>query len=385
MPPDRARLSMRASSVLIAAASILGGLLLVAPAASAAIKVAWSSSGNLSRLHDELESLACPSDQLCMGVTANGRLALSRQPSSGTSWHLSGKRRVNSLSCPSQVCLAGLGRGNSFAFDLYASRHPEQGIRSFVRVAASGDFERADAITCPTSAFCAGLDALQNAWFSRSPSQPGSWHRRPGPRNRLSIEYRRVVCPSSSVCLAYATSAFTERVAVIREPANPRSRWTFTNADPATAVTNKYCFQRGCFGEQVTGGTCVAPAACLLTTGYGAIVTSLNIEADPSSWTRTVIYGSGIHRPGYYGLSDPACFSGSLCYVLGTRGDLLVSTAPFSANPGAWQDFPFGQGRVPTHRGRQTLSCPSVQTCFVLVNAGHGRQEVLRGQVAVAS
>ena len=191
-----------------------------------------------------------------------------------------------------------------------------------------------------------------------------------------------IVCPSSLLCLAYATAASTETVAVLKEPANPRSRWTYANADPATGVTNQYCFRGGCWGEQFTGGTCIAPADCLLTTGYGAIVTSPSLETGASSWTRTVIYGSGTHRRGYYGLADPVCFSASLCYVLGAQGDLLASVAPFSSTPGTWVDIPIPKRTVPTdYPGRRILSCPSAQVCFVLVDVGHSRQVVLRGQV----
>jgi hypothetical protein len=372
---------------MVAVAS-LAGLLLTAPSASASIKVNWSSHGDLARIHEGLESLACPSEHLCLALTGDDRLALSRDPSVGTSWHLSGSRHVNSLSCTPRLCLVTMMRRKSLAVDLYVSTHPADGLPSFVRVIASGDFDYADAISCPTSSFCAGLDSTgasagysagQRAWVSQSPGQPGSWHHMARPHNKVNTEYSNIVCTSPSLCLAYATNASTEWVAAIGEPMNPTSRWTYADADPRTGVTNEDCWSSACAGEQFTGGACAAPAECLLTTGYGAIVSSPNIQAATASWTRTIVYGSGIHRRGYYGLADPVCFSGSLCYMLGVRGDLLISTAPFSADPGAWQDFHIGQRPLPTVK--QTLSCPSAQTCFVLASDARGHQSVLRGSV----
>jgi hypothetical protein len=369
------------AAMWLAVAALLPGV------ASASINVSWTPSGKLARLHGELESISCPSDQLCLGLTVNGQLALSRNPSVGTSWHLTSSRHVNSLSCTAHLCLATIVRLKSLNVDLYASTHPAGGLASFVRVTTSGNFDYADTFSCPTSSFCAGLDSGespwstsdQSAWFSRNPGQSGSWHHLPEPRNRFGTEYSNLVCTSSLICLAYATNAFTEWVAAITEPTSPGSRWAFANADPKTGVPNEYCGPIACAGEQFTGGACVAPAECLLTTGYGAVVNSPNIQAAPSSWTRTVIYGNGIHRRGYYGLSDPVCFSGSLCYVLGARGDLLVSTDPFGADSSAWQDFHIGQQPWPTVR--QTLSCPSAQVCFVLVRYSSGRQSVFRGHV----
>ena len=143
-------------------------------------------------------------------------------------------------------------------------------------------------------------------------------------------------------------------------------------------MTNEFCRRDSCFAEQFTGGTCIAPTACLLTSGYGAVIVSADVLGGASTWTRTVVYGHGEHMRGIYQLQDPHCFSTSLCYAIGTQGDLLISTDPFGSDPASWEVF-----HVPGVKSSQyasadvQLSCADQNDCYVL----YGTRRVIHARV----
>jgi hypothetical protein len=155
------------------------------------------------------------------------------------------------------------------------------------------------------------------------------------------------------------------------DPLGPHILWVTTDVDPQA---DSYNVIRGscrpfahsklmtCADEQITGAACAGPASCLLTTGYGAIITSTKAAGGASTWTRAVIYGAGHADRGYYGLSDPVCFSTGTCYILGARGDLLMSATPFDPDPGSWKTV-----HIPIRPGDAlaTLDCPTISICYV--------------------
>lgn len=165
---------------------------------------------------------------------------------------------------------------------------------------------------------------------------------------------------------------------------NRQSQWITVDVEPDADSSNLIsgsCNRYACLGDQLTGGTCIA-SACLLTTGYGRIITSTDPTGGAAAWTRTRIYGTTNANRGYWGLSDPVCFSTSLCYVLGARGDLLVSTDPFGSDPASWESVPL------PHLGQlEQLDCPSARQCLVTSAKPSGRPQtaITVGNIAVAT
>ncbi len=360
--------------------------LVSAPIAQSAIQPTWQPPQLLPRAIGELTSLSCPSTGLCLGAgvpsstgTDLPSFVISTHPSSGAAWHFdehSDRGDWQIFECSSTaLCVGSYSRG--LRTDLYASTHPDRGRYSFTKVAANIN---AASISCATTRFCAVVSGSAgeeaSVWVSTNPARPGSWHRRAAlPRTLTTVRGDEIMCPSSEGCIVFATQGSTNDVAILEHPASPQSSWVRADADPeadSMAVIGGSCHDGECEGEQFTGGSCVAPGSCILTTGYGAIVASTSVAGGSSTWTRTVIYGDGHEPRGAYGLSDPVCFSSSLCYVLGSRGDLLVSTGPFSSNPATWTTI-----HIPGATDRSSLTCPTPQTCLVIDPARTGNRTAL--------
>ena len=153
---------------------------------------------------------------------------------------------------------------------------------------------------------------------------------------------------------------------VLINPGDPHSRWQRANVDPQATGTAAVCYpNRGCMTEHLLGLACAAPSACLLSTGFGAVITSTTSQPAQMDWARTTIYGPPHPIPPTYQIVSPVCFSASLCYALGSHGDLLASTAPFAAEPPSWSTL-----RIAGFKSAGTMSCPSQRVCFALGTTG---------------
>jgi hypothetical protein len=361
-------------------ATFLAALGLV-PRAEGAVEATWSTPQLLAPRID-WEEVACTSSQVCVGAGAEiGQgttpdLVLSTNPTVGSSWQLP-KRSAGGVweafACPSaSLCLASLS--TYFGTTLYASRNPAQGRRSFKQVAARTRTEsgRGADVSCAAASFCAEIEEdARVVRFSNDPGRLGSWHApRFPPSGALGTADDEIACASSQLCLAYATWEDTRDIAVIDNPLDPSARWIKTDVDPeegSREVISGSCNGISCLSEQLTGGACEG-RSCLLTTGYGAIISSEQADGGASTWSRTRIYGTRNAQRGFYGLSSPVCFSTGTCYILGAQGDLLVSTAPFSANPSAWEAIP-----IPGKVSPGWMDCPSPSLCYLFRSAGRHR------------
>lgn len=382
--PRAARVASLKQQLVVGA--VAAAAVVSVPIAQSAMQPTWQPPQLLPLAIGELTSLSCPSTGLCLGAgvpsstgTNLPSFVISTHPSSAAAWHFDGHSDGGDwqvFECSSTaLCVGSYSRG--LRTDLYASTHPDRGRYSFTKVAANIN---AASISCATARFCAVVSgsAGENArvWVSVDPARPGSWHLRATLPHELTLTRGdQIMCPSSEVCIVFATQGPTNDVAILEDPASSQSGWVRADADPEAdgmAVIGGSCHHNACDGEQFTGGSCVAPGSCILTTGYGAIVASTSVANGSPTWTRTVIYGDGHEQRGAYGLSDPVCFSSSLCYILGSRGDLLVSTAPFSSNPTTWSTI-----RIAGTTPGASLSCPTPQTCLVVDPARTGNRTAL--------
>jgi hypothetical protein len=361
--------------VLLAAIGLTGSL-----ATASTTPATWSQPQSLPKTIEDLSSISCPSEGMCLaaGQRAGTGLdfpsfVLSKKPVSAASWHFDERRDSGVWSifdCASvRLCVAGYG---GYYTGLWASRRPAQGPHSFKEVAKNF---RADSIDCLTVSFCAAIGGVGSqpgpVLVSVEPTVPGSWHSRSTPPDGANIEAGtgEIACPSPQLCVVSGTGGDTSRVAILENPAGPGSRWLTTEVDPQAknySVIGGSCHSvphyrsSACLSEQITGEACAAPSSCLLTTGYGTVITTSRVDGGPSAWSRTLIYGTGKADRGYYGLSDPVCFSSTLCYMLGARGDLLMSTAPFSPDPTSWHSVHIPHATNPRH-----LACPTPRLCFM--------------------
>lgn len=366
-----------------------------AAAGSMPQQVVWSRPSPMSRKIAEPEGLACPSASLCIGGATNRSVLinsptfiLSREPAVAASWHFDDGRRspglLGSFACPSSHMCVAIGlRG--ITESVMASKRPGAGASSFSAVAQLTHGSVACAtrgpycLACPTPGFCITSPVMR---VSRDPARRGSWYSRSSPPGHANIADGGVVCSSAQLCMVFGTVGQTKRVAVVRNPAEPHSRWQVSTADPEADSYNVIrgsCHRDTCLSEQITGAACAAPTSCLLTTDYGAVIASADIAAHTVLWTRAQIYGSTPAVREYYGLSNPVCFSTSLCYVLGARGNLLISRSPFSGDAAGWTTIPIPGVREPTD-----LACVSPRECLVVGRRGrhHERYTLTVGHIS---
>lgn len=364
-------------------------VLAVAAASVAHATTAQSSWSAPQRFPAKVSSggVSCPTVSLCVGSGRNSyrssgpSFLISSAPARGTSWHLEGSDRDlwGAAECPSaHLCVM---IDELYYPSLWASRNPAKGIGSFRKVSAHafdpGSPGSVGDVSCPTENFCADLVHGQNeegspVYVSDAPARPGSWKYRggPAPGGSENLYDNAIVCVSAQLCLAYNTFADGRAVSVIENPAERQSRWVKMdvapdNGDPS--VIGGSCKSNGsCVFEEMTGAACVPSGACLLTTSYGRIIASTDPAAGASAWTRTRVYGTTLEPEDYWGLSDPVCFSTSLCYALGAQGDLLVSTDPFGADAASWVSTPIPGVPSGYNAGLDELSCPSEGVCFVM-------------------
>jgi hypothetical protein len=327
-------------------------------------------------------ALSCPSAHLCVAALGTG-LAVYVNPLAGGAWHKSTAVSAAAVACPStQLCVASSPGGN-----VLVSRHPSRGPSSFRSV---GSWV-AGAVSCPLVTFCAASGDAQT-FVSRAPSSR-RWLGRPGLQPPASsLTFSAIACPSARACVIWDQRHGNGTVGLLPNPLASHSRVTRLKVDPCggqSAATQPcgavpHCLHGRCIVvyEEIYEGSCVAQAACLLTTNYGAILTSADVTAGHQSWTRTVLYR---HFGRASGGPIADCVSTSLCYVGAspdgnnlTTTDLLASAAPFSGDVRTWSKVGV---KLPRGGAITALSCPSTKLCFVLGTTAVGsRSFIIAGQ-----
>ena len=353
-------------------------LALLAPAAAGAAH--WSKAslpGPAGKVY--LLGVSCPSASLCVASGTNNLIATSTDPTGGSdAWSyryvgdgpwpktdqwptqtISGKP-IRGLSCPSpSLCVGVTEQGN-----IYSSTDPTGPASAWRTVEIDGDTGRNThlyGVSCPTVSLCVAVSGKRedtgriftttdptgsvDAWRSIGLPEP--------------FEFRAVSCPSASLCVAVGSDG---RIVVSTDPTGDASDWRIIGAPggPGTAQAIS-CLTTLCLSGneggnllvtttptgslsgwdvfpgggsvQITGASCPSSSQCLAVDNNGSVLTSRDPVGGHSAWAYENVIPYTPPPPGESAegnaLFGASCPSPHLCVAVGSKGQIITSADPF--------------------------------------------------------
>lgn len=323
-----------------------GGDLTSVSCASSSLCVTASTAGSVTSFDPTLtqsvdstsaiDTISCiPSSTTCVvgDATGNAFYASNVSATSAASWQPwsgPGAGRSDAMSCPSSsLCLMAAGE---------QSESGVNGGNLYYATALGGAWTHAyspaygvDAISCPSTSFCA--DGQDNYGYFRWATSPGStsWNLEDQGYGAM----KGVSCLSSSFC---AIADSTGRVYVATSESQVKSSaWTETNVDPSTALN---------------GIACSSTTACVAVDTTGNVV-NLKIEASGAATA------SRQDIDGATSLTAVAC-TGAVCAAVDQQGNVFVSV-----NSGeTWSEEYHVSGAL------TGVSCASASLCAAVDTSG---------------
>ena len=357
-------------------------------------------------------SVACPTVSLCVGLaestcpphrqscslTCLQPYVVTKDPAHGATWTVPHGCHGPSgpMACPSaNLCLA------------FESEHSPSPNMNTLRIVASQDVERSSsytpvtgditnsydlngsgpgaAMTCPSEGLCAAL-SYPYTLYSNAPARPGSWHHRPFPPapDYVGDVDHGLTCTSSGLCMAYNNFADTSHIAIIPNVTDPVHGWQRLDVDPedfSQSVDGGSCVRlpkstdTSCLGEQLTGGACVAPSDCLVTTDYGAAIASTDPAGGASTWSRTQIYGHAGAPRDDFNVAEPVCLDHAvLCRRLQRHARITSQRSPHLNQPILTKRSAMASGSDPASRFPQ----PRMRQSSDLLRVRRSKRELPR-------
>jgi hypothetical protein len=352
---------------MLAAFCIAWALAFTPPAALASAWTTARLSGAAGKVF--LLGVSCPSQGLCVAVGTNNLIASSTDPTGGSSawrfvyagegpwpktenWPTEGisGRQIQSVSCPStNLCVAVTDQGN-----IYTSTNPTGGASSWAttQIDGKGSNIHLFGVSCPATNLCVAVSGKRSihggvdsgkiftstdptggtsAWRSIELGEP--------------FEFRGVSCSSPSLCVAVAEDG---RIVTSTDPTGDASAWHVIGAPAGPG--------------SLRAVSCVAAALCLSGNESGDLLSSTNPSADASSWSEADGGGS-------VQISGVSCPSASECVAVDDNGDVLTSTEP-AGGAATWSftnvvPFTSDEGNA-----LFAASCPSGSLCAVAGSRG---------------
>jgi hypothetical protein len=363
------------------AAAVVAALALAAVPVSAAGPLSWSQPRVVD--HEQplatrhlIQSVACPSDELCVALDADGGGVWSANPAAAVpdwSFRTAVGNATAGLSCPTTTFCLAIGVGGDFGVSRDGGRtwsaHPVPFTSTWL-----------SSVSCPSSSLCVAVDQQGGAFKTDDPgaARP-TWTAAPaiaGP-NRLNA----VSCPSTGLCVAVGAAG---NVVVTTDPAAAVPTWRAPVAIPgASALTGVACpSQQLCVaiddggrvhrttdpsaasptwssqtvsGSQLQSVSCTPTASCVVT-AFGALLSTPDATAAAPTWSSVSVLP---HFP-----IRSAC-ARSTCVVGTTEGRAAVTTNP-AASPAAWSAFRDVAGT----NDANGVDCPTETLCVMTTDAG---------------
>lgn len=300
---------------------------------------AWSPPASDTAGGYGLETIACASADLCIGVNAGGNTAVTTDPTGGD-WGSPanlGIQPVEALACaPDSTCAEVDASG-----DAITTTDPSAGSSAWTASQNVDGVNELTGISCPSSGLCVAVDTSGNVITTSDP-QAGPWagfHTADG-------DFAGVVCPAVDLCLA---SSGGELV---------------TSTDPTGGIDDWTA-------ASVPGGVDIGVPACVSTElcvafGYLASDPADLYEAfstDPgggaSTWSAVDLGYSWSDLAS----SSIACASVSLCLGIVPPDSLIQSTTP-SAGIDSWT--PSASLSAANGAPVYGITCPTTTLCAAL-------------------
>ncbi len=301
-----------------------------------------------------LVGVSCPTTGLCVAWDASGALLTSKAPAAAASaWQrtpgvLGSGADSESVSCPSSaLCVAVNGA------DVFTSQDPTGGLGSWPKATLAGatvaGASGLSGVSCPTAAFCAALDPLANnydggVFYTTNPAGGNAtWSAGRAAGFPQDTNLQSIACASESWCeLAGQSSDDDYYYVTDYAPGGPA---------PASAPALRV-------GPGVTALSCNAAAGCLAADA-GGVIYALSSPSD--RWAK-----AGSIDPS--GTTALTCESAQLCVGATTSGRLGVSQDAFAETPVWTAGLPLGS--KPTRRTLTGVSCGS-SVCVASDSAGY--------------
>jgi hypothetical protein len=282
-----------------------------------------------------LDSVACPTVELCVAVGANDAIRTSTRPASTVPWsrttlgyhyyqqqgsddYATPQDYLTSVSCPSAgLCVAAPGGGNG----LIVSTHPTGGPSAWhlQKLATfpyplgglSGPKSRSGpqdigAVSCPTVTLCVAENIYGELATSTDP-QKGTWaptRLEADPDNTVDAD--AVACPSAGLCLAAGTYS---------------SIWSSTRPTGGARAWHQVSLG----GSKIISIACRSTTLCLASDATNQVFATTDPTGPASSWhpvTLTPTTGTVPSRI----LSAVACAPGGPCLASADNGQVFATT-----------------------------------------------------------
>jgi hypothetical protein len=361
-----------AIGVAIAACALL-------PAAAGAAQ--WTTArlpGSAGKVF--LLSASCPSTSLCVVGGTNNLIATSTDPSGGSrAWDfryvgdgpwpetdkwptqgISGKP-IRGLSCPTvSLCVGVTEQGN-----IYSSTNPTGPSSAWKWIQVDdpkGRNTHLFGVSCPTAGFCVAVSGRREepgyVFTSTDPTGGAdAWH---AITLGEQFEFRGVSCPTVSLCVAVAGDG---RIVVSTDPAGGPSAWRVVGAPGGPgSVQAVFCLTTLCLAGNesgnlltttnpdgplgawdsfpgggsvaITGVSCPTASLCLAVDNNGSVLRSEDPTGGRAAWAYENVIPFAPPPPGGYlegnALFAASCPSPRLCIASGSQGQILASSDPFA-------------------------------------------------------
>lgn len=268
-----------------------------------------------------VRGIACPSTTLCVGVTFDGRVFSSTNPTGGVpAWkvmQLGGEKEphvhMTGISCPSpQFCVAV-----AYGSKVVISTNPtgEASAWSVSELTTPVDLR---GISCPSVSFCVAVDNAGQVVISSNPTGgAGAWSLVGAPGGEGDLN--GISCPSPALCV----TGNAGRIITSTNPGGGLGAWNAVAAGT---------------GLPVKGVSCPTTSACAAVDNNSDAITSTNPLGGSAAWSSVNVIplppptgetSVGGVQNGTFGISCPTT---TLCVGVGASENVIASTDPFATS-----------------------------------------------------
>jgi len=269
------------------------------------------------------------------GLSASSALAAPAGWTSPILIDPSSTTTINAISCPSTALCVGVDDNGN----LMTSSNPQSGAAAWTVTDVDGDGPSVSSgetgtsvtgISCPLTSLCVAVDANGNVLTSTDPADPaGDWS--VGSLIGDGTGLTGITCASASLCVAVDQNgnAYTST-----DPTAGAGAWVQATID-----------QNG-----LTGVSCPSTTLCVAVDVSGGVVSSSNPTGGAGAWSLTDVDGQT-------SIDAISCASSAQCVASDDDGNVLVSTNPSNQAGAAWEVDAVDAGGVleRSHRRRRRM------------------------------
>ena len=239
-----------------------------------------------------LYGVSCPNASLCVAVSGRrsnrGKVFTSTDPTGGAeAWKvtdLGDSFDFRAVSCTSAtLCVAAGANG-----EIVASTDPTGGLTAWSSIGTPAGQLLLQSISCP-SGLCLTGNGAGSLLTSSNPLQLSSWSQR---SDGGSVQVTGASCPSSSACIAVDVNG---HIYASTNPTGGASAWSSTVVAPYSPEAEEFNPENP---NGLFGASCPSPSFCVVVGSGGRIFTSSNPFAPPADPGGGVRGGNGSKRHG---------------------------------------------------------------------------------------